>query len=78
MARYTADDDEWDDPFDDDDDDVTVPCPHCRRAIPEDIPRCPYCENYISEEDAPPARKPAWIIAGVLVCLYVVYRWTTG
>jgi hypothetical protein len=47
--------------------------------------RCPpilglrtYCEHYISEEDAPPARKPWWIILGTLLCLYIVYRWIMG
>jgi len=76
MPRRTIDVEEWDDDFDDDD--STVPCPHCSRSIPEDVVRCPYCENYISDEDAPPARKPWWLIIGVLVCLYVVYCWTTG
>lgn len=87
MPRRTMDDEEWDDDdawrgsSDDDDSDdegSTVPCPYCHRSIPEDVPRCPYCENYISDEDAPPARKPWWIIIGVLICLYIIYRWTTG
>ena len=56
----------------------TVPCPHCRRHIHEDSPRCPHCGNYLSEEDVPPGRKPWWIIAGTLACLYVVYRWIAG
>jgi hypothetical protein len=70
-----------DDPWDDDDangDDDTLPCPHCRRAIYEDSQRCPHCGNYISEEDVAPARKPWWIILGVLAVLYVVYRWIVG
>ena len=61
---------------DDDDETTTVPCPYCRREVPEDAPRCPYCEQYISEEDSPPARKPWWILIGVAICLYLVYRWT--
>lgn len=57
----------------------TVPCPHCGREVYEDAERCPYCENYISEEDTPPSssRKPWWLIVGVLLCLYAVYRWVT-
>jgi hypothetical protein len=43
---------------DDDDDDVTIPCPYCRRQIHEDAERCPYCEQYISAEDAPSQPKP--------------------
>lgn len=64
--------DDWDDDWDDE---PTVPCPHCRREIIEDAERCPYCEQYLSKEDAPRERKPWWVIIGVIVCLYVVYRW---
>jgi hypothetical protein len=68
------DDDDWDD----DDDVETVPCPYCRRAMPEDAPRCPYCENYISEEDAPPGRKPTWIVVGAVLCLLMALLWALG
>ena len=62
----------------DDDESETVPCPYCKRQIHEDAERCPYCEQYISAEDAPPGRKPWWIIIGALLCLYVIYRWIVG
>jgi hypothetical protein len=87
MPRWADEAEDWDrDPgFEDeeDDDDLpgddeggsTIPCPYCRREIHEDSQRCPYCEHYISREDAPPGRKPWWIILGVGACLYVVYRW---
>lgn len=58
-----------------DDEEPTVPCPYCRREIHEDAQQCPYCEQYISREDAPPDRKPWWIVAGALVCLYIAWRW---
>ncbi len=58
-----------------DDDDLCIPCPHCGREILEESERCPYCERYLSREDAPPGRKPIWIWLGVIACLYVVYRW---
>lgn len=78
MPRHVVDDEEWDDEFDGNDDDLNLPCPHCGESIPEDVARCPYCENYLSDEDAPPVRKPFWIIIGALACLYIVYRWTVG
>jgi hypothetical protein len=64
--------------WDDDDEEPTIPCPHCRRPIHEESQRCPYCGNYISEEDIAPGRKPWWIIIGALLVLYVVYRWMAG
>ncbi len=85
MTGRDADDDEWNDDDDDwkpdeddisedeDEDEPTIACPFCKRQIHEDSQRCPHCENYISDEDAPPARKPWWMIAGVLLCLYVLY-----
>jgi hypothetical protein len=85
MPRWADEDDDWDDdgPADADedlrgDDEPTVPCPYCRRPIFEDAVRCPHCENYVSREDAPPSRKPWWILLGVAVCLYAVYRWVVG
>jgi hypothetical protein len=72
-------DDSWDaDDFDEDDDEPTVPCPYCRREIHEDAQRCPHCERYISTEDAPPARKPWWVIVGALLALYAAARWVVG
>lgn len=69
-------DDDWDAEADDDDEaEPTAPCPCCRRQIHEDAQRCPHCERYISAEDAPRDRKPWWIVATVVLCLYLVYRW---
>lgn len=83
MAYDDSDDDEWgDDGWDDDapnydgDEEPTIPCPYCGAEIHEDAGRCPHCERYISEEDAPASRKPWWIIAGVVVCLGLVYWWS--
>lgn len=81
MPRHTAGEGEWDDELpshDADDEEPTVPCPYCRREIHEESQRCPYCGQYISREDAPPARKPWWLIAGVVLCLFVVYLWVLG
>lgn len=61
----------------DDDDDATLPCPYCKSEIYEDAVQCPRCGQYISDEDAPAAAKPWWIIAGVLAALFAVYCWVT-
>jgi hypothetical protein len=83
MPRWA--DDEDDDQFDHaeegfcgDEEEPTVPCPYCHREIHEDSQRCPHCENYISQEHAPQAHKPWWLVVGVLVCLLLVYLWITG
>jgi hypothetical protein len=79
MGRRTTDEDEWEDDWGSDGDEPTVPCRYCRREIHEDSVRCPYCEQYLSAEDeVAPARKPWWLVLGVLVCLYLVYRWIAG
>jgi hypothetical protein len=88
MPRRTDVEDEWDgddefeygeddDAFEapEDDDEPTVPCPYCRRQVLEDSPRCPYCENYISAEDAPSGAKPWWLIVGFLACALIVLLW---
>jgi hypothetical protein len=70
--------DEEDAEEDGDDEEVTtVPCPYCGKDVFDDSPRCPHCGNYLSEADSPPSRKPWWIVAGVVVCLYLIYRWVT-
>ena len=66
-----------DDDAETDDQEVTMPCPYCRRAIHKESEHCPYCERYISEEDAPPSRRPWWIVLGVIGGLFAVYLWIT-
>ena len=88
MPRRVAEEDwdggegDWDDAQDSldeaPDDEPTIPCHYCKKQIHEDSPQCPYCGQYLSEEDTPPPRKPWWIIVGALLCLYVVYRWIAG
>lgn len=57
MQMPTDDDDDFEDDqaydADDSDSEPTVPCPWCKREILEDCDRCPFCEQYLSIEDAP-------------------------
>jgi endogenous inhibitor of DNA gyrase (YacG/DUF329 family) len=61
-----------------DDDTETINCPYCGREIYEDAPQCPHCGQYLSREDAPTRRPPWWLLLGVAVCLFIVYRWIVG
>jgi hypothetical protein len=74
------DDDDWDDPDEgdfsgDDDEPATVTCPYCHEQVYEDAVRCPKCGNYISQEDAPPAQRPWWIVLGAVAVLLIVALW---
>jgi hypothetical protein len=81
MTRWTTEDENedegegWDE---DEEEGETIPCPYCRCPIHEESLRCPHCENYLSQEDTPFAPKPAWIMAGVVLCLLLVLLWILG
>ncbi len=83
MTHRVLEEDEWEEDdgdeeawaADDDDDESIKSCPYCHRQVHEQAIRCPYCENYLSKEDAPATRKPWWMILGALLCLYALYRW---
>ena len=68
-------DDDFDDSDDEGDDDATIACPYCREPIHEDAERCPYCEQYLSDEDAPRQPKPLWIVAAAMLCVFLVLFW---
>ena len=87
MPRRVADEDDWEDDRDDggdwqpDDaaeDDDTIPCPHCRAPVYEGAEQCPACGNYLSEEDAPAAPKPWWIVLGLVLGLSAACLWVFG
>jgi hypothetical protein len=53
-------------------DEDLVRCPYCGKSIYDGAEVCPYCKSYVSAEDAPPSRKPVWLIVGVAVCIVLV------
>ena len=68
------DEDDFDDEADegaDEDDDGLMPCPYCGAAIYEDSPRCPKCENYLSDAERTTTLQPRWIVVTAVVLLVV-------
>lgn len=74
---YDRDDDLPDGVYHDDEPE-TVPCPYCRREIVEDAERCPYCENYISAEDAPPQPASKFMVVVMIFALLAAVSWALG
>jgi hypothetical protein len=75
------DDDDWEDDDDEgatDEEDTTEECPYCHEPVYDDAEQCPHCGQYISKEDRPSEPKRWWVVAGVVICLYIIYRWTFG
>lgn len=82
MARQTMDNEDWEDDWNDDsfdpdadNEEPTIACPYCGCDVHEDSPRCPSCENYLSQEDRPTATKPLWFLIGAGLGLLVFLRW---
>lgn len=69
---------------DDDEDDWTEEeaaledCPHCGSPIVEDAPMCPYCKNWISDEEELPTQRPTWFVVTAVLCLLMVILWIFG
>ncbi len=57
-------------------DGTVVPCPHCRRQIPEETIRCPHCHEWIIDRPSNESQRSPWfwpiIIAIGLVMILVV------
>ncbi|MGH7214508.1 MAG: hypothetical protein ACREIT_07080 [Tepidisphaeraceae bacterium] len=56
---------------------ITIACPYCGEQVFEEAQRCPYCERYRSEEDAPRRmrRKGTWLIVGVIIATAITLLW---
>ncbi len=61
-----------DDRQEDASEDGLTECPYCGEEMYDDSPRCPSCGRYLSEEDSPPERKPAWIAITAVVLLILM------
>jgi uncharacterized OB-fold protein len=71
----SADDEEWET---EDASADTSPCPHCGRDVYEHAERCPYCGQYISDEETP-RRRAWWIVAAAVVTIAaLVLHWVFG
>jgi hypothetical protein len=90
MPRRVATEDDWEDDGDeswtpddedeewvpdDEDEDPTAECPHCHEPVFDQAERCPNCGWYISEEDVPPRRWPAWVMIGFVLALAGALLW---
>lgn len=51
-----------------------LPCPSCLGVLVGASATCPHCGSYIADE-ASPARKPWWVVVGVVLCLAVTIYW---
>ena len=49
-------------------DDPTIPCPHCREEIYDDVDQCPYCRQSISASDFK-KRMPTWVVALIVLTI---------
>lgn len=79
-------DDAWDDDdpdgpqacdldADDDDETPTVPCPNCRRPIPDFADRCPYCGDWIVQASGAPARRSPWVVVVAVLLIVAFLYW---
>jgi hypothetical protein len=76
--------DEWDedpegpqlcDLTDDDQEETpTVPCPSCRRPIPDFVDRCPYCGDWLVQSAGTSSPRP-WLFVVVLILIAALLAW---
>jgi hypothetical protein len=88
MPRRRDHDDDRDDDWADDgedlpegvyldpDEDPSVPCPYCSEPVFEGASYCVKCENFISKQDAPADRKPAWVWVCLVIALAIAVLWS--
>ncbi|MGE0759187.1 MAG: hypothetical protein AB7F89_05225 [Pirellulaceae bacterium] len=72
--------DEWDgDEADEDQDEspdgATMDCPMCGEEIYDDATWCPFCDQYLTQEQARPRRLGWWFWLGMGACFAAVLIW---
>jgi hypothetical protein len=50
----------------------TVPCPRCRREIPDFADRCPYCGDWVVQASGAPLRRNLWFILLVVLAILLI------
>jgi len=60
---------------DDDDETPTVPCPSCRRPIPDFADRCPYCGEWVVQGAGASGSRRPWLIIAALLALAAFVAW---
>jgi hypothetical protein len=93
MPAHSDQPDEFEPPWDDEDRDApqerdltdsddetpTVPCPSCRREIPDCADRCPYCGDWVVQSSGTPARHRLGFVLLVLIAiLLILVVWVLG
>jgi|YNPNPStandDraft_1061719.scaffolds.fasta_scaffold274715_2 hypothetical protein len=59
----------------DEDETPTVPCPSCRRPVPDFADKCPYCGDWIVQSSGEPARRNAWFVVLVVLVVLTFVAW---
>jgi hypothetical protein len=57
--------------YDDDDSVDLLPCPHCRRPMPELADKCPHCGDWVIPGHTP-GTFPRWIVITALLLLFAI------
>jgi hypothetical protein len=58
----------------DEDEAETVPCPHCRREVPDFADRCHHCGEWIVQS-AGAHQRNLWYLPVVIIVLAIVAAW---
>lgn len=58
-----------------DDETPTIPCPNCRRPVPDFADRCPYCGDWIVQSAGTSSRRNPWFIVTLIIALAAFATW---